>query len=176
MARSLPSWSNRIITSRKGNNSTGSAPKISMYSAEIQPPINFANAYRDSSELVALCDLSPTRMAYYNNLIGDQFQHPPVPTYPVDQFDRLVREQKPDVIVVCTADFMHHHYIIRAMELGCDAITEKPMTIDAEKARAIFAAIEKTGRSLVSSSPRAARWPGESDIYSASSWRRSSAC
>jgi predicted dehydrogenase len=34
------------------------------------------------------------------------------------------------------------------MELGCDAISEKPMTIDAEKARAIFAAIERTGRQL----------------------------
>jgi predicted dehydrogenase len=34
------------------------------------------------------------------------------------------------------------------MDLGCDAICEKPMTIDAPKARAIFEAIERTGRSL----------------------------
>jgi predicted dehydrogenase len=34
------------------------------------------------------------------------------------------------------------------MELGCDAITEKPMTIDVEKTRAIFDAIERTGRQL----------------------------
>jgi predicted dehydrogenase len=34
------------------------------------------------------------------------------------------------------------------MELGCDVISEKPMTTDAEKARAIFDAIERTGKSL----------------------------
>ena len=45
-------------------------------------------------------------------------------------------------------DSTHHQYIVRAMELGCDAITEKPMTIDAPKARAIFDAIARTGRKL----------------------------
>jgi predicted dehydrogenase len=45
-------------------------------------------------------------------------------------------------------DSTHHIYIIRAMELGCDVICEKPMTIDADKANAIFEAIERTGRSL----------------------------
>ena len=34
------------------------------------------------------------------------------------------------------------------MQLGCDVICEKPMTTDAGKARAIFDAIESTGRSL----------------------------
>jgi len=37
---------------------------------------------------------------------------------------------------------------VRAMELGCDVICEKPMTIDAPKAQAIFNAIKRTGRSL----------------------------
>ena len=32
------------------------------------------------------------------------------------------------------------------MALGCDVITEKPMTTDLEKLRAIFAAIDGTGR------------------------------
>jgi predicted dehydrogenase len=45
-------------------------------------------------------------------------------------------------------DSTHHLYINRAMELGCDAISEKPMTIDATKARSIFETIERTGRSL----------------------------
>jgi predicted dehydrogenase len=45
-------------------------------------------------------------------------------------------------------DSTHHIYIIRAMELGCDAISEKPMTVDAEKACAILDAVERTGREL----------------------------
>ena len=51
-------------------------------------------------------------------------------------------------MIVTTVDATHHQYIIRAMELGCDVITEKPMTTDAEKAAAIFDAIDRTGRKL----------------------------
>lgn len=107
-----------------------------------------AGTYRQTAQLVGLCDSSRTRMDYYNRQIQEKFSHPPVPSYLADQFEKMVREQKPDAVIVCTSDFMHHHYIVRAMELGCDAISEKPMTVDAAKARDIFHAIEKTGRKL----------------------------
>lgn len=107
-----------------------------------------AEAYAESNELVALCDLSQTRMDWYNDLLVEEHDHPAVPTYQARDFDRMVAETKPDTVIVTTMDSTHHQYIIRAMELGCDAITEKPMTIDAEKARAIFDAIQRTGRKL----------------------------
>lgn len=107
-----------------------------------------ARTYRVNNELVALCDLSQTRMDWYNDLLAEEYQHPEVPTFHADDFDRMVEEVKPDTIIVTTMDSTHHEYIIRAMELGCDAISEKPMTIDAEKARAIFDAIERTGQKL----------------------------
>ena len=107
-----------------------------------------AGAYAESSELVALCDLSQTRMDWYRELMATTYGQPDLPTYPAAEFDKLVRETKPDVIIVTSMDSTHHEYIIRAMELGCDVISEKPMTIDAEKARAIFAAIDRTGRKL----------------------------
>ncbi len=100
------------------------------------------------NQLVALCDLSQTRMDRYNTRIGEKFGLSPLPTYHAADFDRMVEETKPDTVIVTTMDATHHTYIIRAMELGCDAITEKPMTTDDEKARAIFEAIERTGRSL----------------------------
>ncbi len=37
---------------------------------------------------------------------------------------------RPDVVIVTTKDVTHDDYICRAMELGCDVITEKPMTTD----------------------------------------------
>jgi predicted dehydrogenase len=107
-----------------------------------------AAEYCESNELVGLCDLSQTRMDWYNDVLVEEHQHPPVPTYLAADFDRMVAELKPDTIIVTSMDSTHHEYIIRAMELGCDAISEKPMTIDAEKARAIFDAIERTGRKL----------------------------
>lgn len=107
-----------------------------------------AGAYAAENELAALCDLSPTRMAWYNAQLRDEHGLGPLPTFHPDEFDRMVETTRPDVVIVTSMDSTHHRYIIRAMELGCDVISEKPMTIDDAKARAIFAAIERTGRSL----------------------------
>lgn len=104
--------------------------------------------YRASSSLAGLCDLSSKRLAYHNQRIQEQHGLAPVPVYLADDFDRMIEETRPDGVIVSTIDSEHHTYIIRAMELGCDVISEKPMTTDATKARAIFDAIDRTGRQL----------------------------
>lgn len=109
---------------------------------------SITHTYADTSELVAFCDLSQTRMNWYNQMLNLETGMSPLPTYHASQFDRMIEETKPDVVIVTTMDCTHHIYIVRAMELGCDVITEKPMTTDIEKMRTIFDAIERTGRSL----------------------------
>ena len=104
--------------------------------------------YRATCELVALCDLSQVRMDWHNQRQHDLTGLPLLPTYHADDFDRMIKETHPDVVIVTTMDATHHLYIARAMELGCDVITEKPMTTDVEKMKIIFQAIERTGRSL----------------------------
>jgi predicted dehydrogenase len=104
--------------------------------------------YRDVAELVALCDLSQTRMGWYNRRLGTVSGLAPRPTYHPGQFDQMIAETRPDTVIVATIDSTHHLYITRAMALGCDVITEKPMTTDADKLRAIFETIDRTGRSL----------------------------
>ena len=104
--------------------------------------------FAEWNELTAFCDISQTRMDWYNNRLQEEFGVGPLATYHADDFDRMIAEQKPDIVIVTTMDALHHKYIIRAMELGCDAITEKPMTIDDAKARAIFDTVERTGREL----------------------------
>ncbi|MCW5548229.1 MAG: Gfo/Idh/MocA family oxidoreductase [Opitutaceae bacterium] len=102
--------------------------------------------YRDHNELVGLCDLSPARLAYYNRRLTTELNHPAVPAYAADRFDAMLRETRPDTVFVCSKDDTHHDYIIRALHAGCDVITEKPMTTDAEKCRAILAAQQAAGR------------------------------
>jgi predicted dehydrogenase len=104
--------------------------------------------YRDGAELVAFCDLSQVRMNWYNRRLQELAGLPPVPTYHAEQFDRMIAETHPDTVIVTTIDGTHHIYIVRALELGCDVITEKPMTTTIEKMRAIFQAVENTGHSL----------------------------
>ena len=102
-----------------------------------------ASQFADRARLVALCDLSHTRMNWY------QAQLPaPVPAYHADDFPRMLRETQPDTIIVTTIDAWHHHYIIAALEAGCDVICEKPLTTTLDKLRAIFAAMRRTGKSL----------------------------
>jgi len=107
-----------------------------------------AGRYRETSVLVGLCDVSRSRMEWHNRRLTERFGTSPVPMYPADAFDRMIAEQKPDVVIVTSVDATHHIYAIRAMELGCDVLCEKPLTIDAERARAILDAIERTGRRL----------------------------
>lgn len=98
-----------------------------------------------AATLVALCDTNQTRMDAANASIV-ALGNPRLPTYKDTAFDQMVADHKPDVVIVLTIDRFHHVYCIRAMELGCDAITEKPMTIDAEKLQAMVDAEKRTGR------------------------------
>ncbi len=104
--------------------------------------------YKNEAELVGLCDTNPQRLTYWNERLRDEYGHPEVPAYDAADFEKMLKEQKVDSVIVTTVDAFHHEYVVRAMELGCDAITEKPMTIDDEKCRAICDAIERTGRKL----------------------------
>jgi len=107
-----------------------------------------ASAYRRECDMVAFCDTNRTRMNFYNKEIDSKFGIKPKPTYLAADFDRMVREMKPDVIIVSSIDRTHHTYIKRAMELGCDVITEKPLTIDIDKCREILETVDRTGQKL----------------------------
>ena len=107
-----------------------------------------AGRFKDNCELVGICDTNPARMEYYNRHVVDELGGRPVPAFAAEDFDDMVRRTRPDTVIVTTVDAFHHRYIVRAMELGCDAITEKPMTVDAPKCRAIMDAVSRTGRKL----------------------------
>lgn len=104
--------------------------------------------FSETSELVAFCDTNQTRMDYGNKLITEKHNGKAVPTYRQYDFEKMIKETKPDVVIVTTVDRTHHTYIIKAMELGCDVITEKPMTMDEVKAQEIIDAIKRTGKNV----------------------------
>ncbi len=105
--------------------------------------------YKETTELVGICDINQTRMDWYNNQFQEKYGAKPVKTYHSSEFDRMIEEQKPQKVIVTTMDRTHHKYICRAMELGCDVVTEKPLTTDAEKLNQIFKTKEKTGKDLI---------------------------
>ncbi len=106
-----------------------------------------ADTYSDTSELVGFCDVNQTRMDYANSYL-EKMGVAKVPTYKHYEFDKMIEETKPDTVIVTSVDRTHDEYIIRAMELGCNVITEKPMTIDEKRAQAILDAQKRTGKEV----------------------------
>ena len=106
---------------------------------------SIVGSYRDHCALVGLCDVNPGRLAHYNRRLEGE-GHEAVPAFEADGFDRMIEQTRPDVVIVTTVDAFHDQYIVRALELGCDVITEKPMTIDEQRCNRICEAVERTGR------------------------------
>lgn len=108
-----------------------------------------AGPYADRFEPAGFCDVNSHRMAVHNAWLADA--HPgraPVPSYGAGDFDEMLRRERIDLVVVCTVDHTHDDYIVRALEAGCDVVTEKPMTTDSDKARRILDAQQRTGREV----------------------------
>jgi len=106
-----------------------------------------ADTYKETSELVGFCDVNQTRMDYANSCL-ERLGAEKVPTYKHYEFDKMIEETKPDTVIVTSVDRTHDQYIIRAMELGCNVITEKPMTIDEKRAQAIIDTQKRTGKEV----------------------------
>ena len=94
-------------------------------------------------ELVGLCDINRKRVEYARGYIGVD-----VPTYPAGDFDKMIHDTKPDAVMVTTPDCFHAEYVVRALDLGCDAISEKPLTTEVEQCRAILEAEKRSGRQV----------------------------
>ena len=97
--------------------------------------------HSDVVEIVGLCDINKKRVEVAQKLIGTS-----APTFA--DFDEMVKTTRPDSVIVTTVDSTHYKYIVRALELGCDAITEKPMCTDEEQCQAIIDAQKRTGRQV----------------------------
>jgi predicted dehydrogenase len=103
--------------------------------------------HADVAELVALADTNPARPEVHNARLG-RLGVPPVPVYDAADFTEMLKRERVDVALVTTVDRYHDHYLAAALEAGCDAITEKPMTVDAAGCRRILEACRDTGRNV----------------------------
>ena len=98
--------------------------------------------YSDILEFVGLSDINPGRLEYARGYIGVK-----CPVF-VD-FDEMLSVTKPDLVIVTTKDSTHHEFIIKGLKAGCDVLTEKPLTIDEDKAQDIIDAEERYGKNLI---------------------------
>lgn len=98
--------------------------------------------YSDILEFVGLCDINPGRLEY-----AKKYMNVKCNTY--GDFDKMIAENKPDLIIVTTTDATHHKYVIRGLDLGCDVLTEKPLTIDERKCQDILDAERRSKKKVI---------------------------
>lgn len=98
--------------------------------------------YGDILEFVGLCDINPGRVEYGKRFIGAD-----CPTF--TDFDKMMDDTNPDLLIVTTVDATHHTFIIKGLERGINVLTEKPMTTDEIKCQQILDAEEKSEGQLI---------------------------
>ncbi|GIF26043.1 putative dehydrogenase [Actinoplanes tereljensis] len=97
--------------------------------------------HADTTTLVALADVNQHRMDAHNRWLKT-----PVPTYQAADLASLIAEERVDEVIVTSMDSTHAGHMVTALDAGCDVITEKPMTVDAESARRILDAQKRSGK------------------------------
>ena len=95
----------------------------------------------DNVKIAAVCDLNQGRVEFYRNTLDKDIKA-------YSDYDKMLKEVKPDAVIVTTVDRFHHEYIIKALEAGIDVYTEKPITIDEEKCLLIREAEKKSGKKV----------------------------
>ena len=105
---------------------------------------NLQSNYGDVLEFVGLCDINRKRMAVARDYIGVE-----CPMFVDTEFDEMIRKTSPDRVIVTTVDSFHPKYICRAMELGVDVISEKPMATDEKMVQEVLDTQRRTGRQLI---------------------------
>jgi len=84
-------------------------------------------------EVVGVLDCDPERMRVMNERCGTN-----IPSFA--DFGAMLREARPEVILVGVPDSHHAGYILKALANDLDVIVEKPMVIHSAQARAILEA------------------------------------
>lgn len=98
--------------------------------------------YPSKLQFVGLCDINPGRVRYAKEYMGVS-----CPTF--TDFDKMLKETKPDLVIVCTKDSTHHEFIVKGLDFGADVLTEKPLTTDEDKCREIVAAEKRSKKNLI---------------------------
>src|SRR5690606_39091244 len=98
--------------------------------------------YKDKLEFVGLSDSNPGRLKYAKSYMGVSCN-----TY--TDFDKMLLDQKPDLVIVCTKDSNHDEFIVKGLDFGCDVLTEKPLTTDEKKCQRIIDAEKRSNKKLI---------------------------
>ncbi|MDQ0915499.1 Gfo/Idh/MocA family protein [Paenibacillus sp. V4I5] len=108
---------------------------------------NMLETFQSHCEIVGLLDADPGR---FTNCFKKFPTLSGLPVYLPDQFEQMIMETKPDVVIVAGADHTHADYIVKGLEHHLEVISEKPMvTNGTDCKRVLDAQNNSTGKLYV---------------------------
>jgi predicted dehydrogenase len=97
--------------------------------------------YADRIEHVGLFDRNLRRAHAAQDIIGTK-----APVFA--DFETMLRQTRPDAVVIATVDATHAEYVVRALDAGFDVYCEKPLCTAAEQCQSILDAVRRSGRTV----------------------------
>lgn len=98
--------------------------------------------YPETFEIVAVCDINKTRL----NQAKDEFSIKDEMCF--DNEDLFFKTKVSDLVIVSTQDQQHVGHAIKALNLGCDVLCEKPISNKESECRKLLEVQRKTGKNV----------------------------
>ncbi|ORC35938.1 oxidoreductase [Marispirochaeta aestuarii] len=97
--------------------------------------------FQEHTEVVGLLDPDPRRF----EVAGEQYPSlKELPCYKPEELEKMIRECRPDVLLIAGRDNTHARYVLAALEHDIDSLVEKPMAAGAEDCQKIIDAEKKS--------------------------------
>ena len=90
-------------------------------------------------KLTAVCDVVPERA----DALAGQYQ-----ATPYYSLEALLTHEHPDVVSICTPNYLHAAHSIASLQAGCDVLCEKPLAISTVEAQHMRDAATVSGKKL----------------------------
>jgi predicted dehydrogenase len=81
------------------------------------------------------------------DMAKDKIKDDSIPVYA--SYEEMIEREKPDFVDICTPSYMHADMAVYALEHGCHALCEKPMSISSAESKRMIDARDKSGKLLM---------------------------
>ncbi|MBW3597349.1 MAG: Gfo/Idh/MocA family oxidoreductase [Planctomycetes bacterium] len=92
----------------------------------------------ESAEIVAVCDDYEPHLLHGHKFAGAQAKA-------FDNYSKMLKEMKPQAVVVATPLYLHHPMCLEAIDAGCHVFCEKTMCYSIDEARELADVVKKRG-------------------------------
>lgn len=111
----------------------------------------------DTFDIVAVADPVEENTARFAEIINQVQTSLKVEKY--TDYEKMLKEQKPDGADICTPHYLHHVCAIKCFESGVNAIVEKPLGVTMKAARKMVESAKENGR-IFAVAEQVRRWMG----------------